>query len=139
MVWFCPSLAKRVKILQSQKKQVYLPTNSSYQVLSADVANKHGFNTHGVIFDELHTPPTEELMKLTLEKKIAHGGHPVLQWMMDNMYIRTDPAGNIKADKEKSMEKIDGAVVTIMALDRAIRCRNDNGQSVYDERGLIFL
>ena len=61
-------------------------------------------------------------MKLTLEQKLAHGGHPVLRWMMDNIYIRTDPAGNIKADKEKSTEKIDGAVATIMGLDHAIRC-----------------
>jgi phage terminase large subunit-like protein len=45
----------------------------------------------------------------------------VLRWMMDNIYIRTDPAGNIKADKEKSTEKIDGAIAAIMALDRAIR------------------
>lgn len=52
MVRFCPALERRVKILESQKKLVYKPTNSSYQVLSADVANKHGFNTHGVIFDE---------------------------------------------------------------------------------------
>ena len=83
------------------------------------------------------SPPTKELMKLTLEQKIAHGGHPVLRWMMDNIYIRTDPAGNIKADKEKSTEKIDGAIATIMGLDRAIRCGNDTGESVYDTRGLL--
>ena len=77
------------------------------------------------------SPPTKELMKLVLEKKIAHGGHPVLRWMMDNIYIRTDPAGNIKADKEKSTEKIDGAIATIMGLDRAIRCGNDTKESVY--------
>ena len=85
------------------------------------------------------SPPTKELMKLVLEQKIAHGGHPVLRWNMDNIYIRTDPAGNIKADKEKSTEKIDGAVATIMALDRAIRCGNDHGASVYDERGLLII
>ena len=84
------------------------------------------------------SPPTKELMKLVLEERIAHGGHPVLRWMMDNIYIRTDPAGNIKPDKEKSTEKIDGAVATIMALDRAIRCGNNAGTSVYDNRGLIF-
>jgi phage terminase large subunit-like protein len=67
------------------------------------------------------SPPTKELMKLTLEKRIAHGGHPALSWMMDNIHVRTDPAGNIKPDKEKSTEKIDGAVAMIMALDRAIR------------------
>ena len=85
------------------------------------------------------SPPTKELMKLVLEKRIAHGGHPVLRWMMDNIYIRTDPAGNIKADKERSTEKIDGAVATIMALDRAIRCGNVSTASVYDDRGILFI
>ena len=85
------------------------------------------------------SPPTKELMKLTLEQKIAHGGHPVLRWNMDNIFIRTDPAGNIKADKEKSTEKIDGAVATIMALDRTIRCGNDTSESVYSSRGILFI
>ena len=85
------------------------------------------------------SPPTKELMKLVLEQRIAHGGHPVLRWMMDNIFIRTDPAGNIKPDKEKSTEKIDGAVATIMALDRAIRCGNDTSASVYDDRGILFI
>ncbi|MCF2601934.1 terminase large subunit [Anaerovibrio lipolyticus] len=85
------------------------------------------------------SPPTKELMKLTLEQKIAHGAHPVLRWMMDNIYVRTDPAGNIKADKEKSTEKIDGAIATIMALDRAIRCGAGSVDSVYDSRGILLL
>ena len=84
------------------------------------------------------SPPTKEFMKLVLEEKIAHGGHPVLRWMMDNIYVRTDPSGNIKPDKEKSTEKIDGAVATVMALDRAIRLRNSNAASVYDVRGIMF-
>ena len=83
------------------------------------------------------SPPTKELMKLVLEQSIAHGGHPVLRWMMDNIFIRTDPAGNIKADNEKSTEKIDGAVAAIMGLDRAIRCGNETSESVYDSRGLL--
>lgn len=61
----------------------------------------------------------------------------MLQTSMDNIFIRTDPAGNIKADKEKSTEKIDGAIATIMALDRAIRCGNEVTESVYDTRGLF--
>ena len=83
------------------------------------------------------SPSSKELMKLTLEKKIAHGGNPVLRWMMDNIYVKTDPAGNIKPDKEKNTEKIDGAVALIMALDRAIR--NEHKSSVYDERGILVL
>ena len=85
------------------------------------------------------SPPTKELMKLVLEKRVAHGGHPVLRWMMDNVFIRKDPAGNIKPDKEKSTEKIDGAVAMIMALDRAIRNGNAISESVYDERGILLL
>jgi phage terminase large subunit-like protein len=61
MVRMCPALAKRVKILDSMKRLIYKPTGSVYQVLSADIKNKHGFNTHGVVFDELHTQPNRKL------------------------------------------------------------------------------
>ena len=82
------------------------------------------------------SPPSKRLMELVLERNVAHGGHPVLRWMMDNIFVRTDPAGNIKPDKEKSTEKIDGAVAAIMALDRAVRNGGSTG-SVYDERGIL--
>ncbi len=95
------------------------------------------------------SPPTKELMKLTLEEKLAHGignpcgSHPVLRWMMDNVFVRTDPAGNIKPDKEKSTEKIDGVVALIMALDRAIRCGGNIVDTIYNtpdrSEGLIIL
>lgn len=57
---------------------------------------------------------------------------------MDNIHVRTDLAGNIKPDKEKSTEKIDGAVAMIMALDRVIRNEGGPG-SVYDERSILIL
>lgn len=82
------------------------------------------------------SPPSKRLMELVLEKRFSHGGHPMLRWMMDNIFIRQDPAGNIKPDKEKSSEKIDGAVATVMALDRAIRNDSSLG-SVYDDRGIL--
>ncbi|OIJ17364.1 terminase [Anaerobacillus alkalilacustris] len=83
------------------------------------------------------SPASKELMKITLERRIVHGGNPVLRWMMDNIFVKTDPAGNIKPDKEKSTERIDGAVAMIMALDRAIR--NENRESVYNGRGILIL
>ena len=51
--------------------------------------------------------------------------------------MRSDPAGNLKIDKEKSTEKVDGAVALVMALDRALK--NQNSGSVYDARGLLVL
>lgn len=71
-------------------------------------------------------------------RRNAHGGNPVFIWMMDNIYVKTDPAGNIKHDKEKGTEKIDGAVALIIALDIAIRNERNCG-SVYDERGILVL
>lgn len=85
------------------------------------------------------SPPSKELMKLALEHRLAHGGHPVLAWMADNVTVRQDPAGNIKPDKQKSTEKIDGIVALVMALDRAIRGGSQPAGSVYDTRGLLIL
>lgn len=81
--------------------------------------------------------PMKELEKLILSHKLAHGNNPVLTWMADNLVAAVDPAGNIKPDKQRSIEKIDGMVALIMALDRALR-HSDTG-SVYEERGILTL
>ena len=61
MVDQCPALKKRIKPVMSVKRLVYQPTNSFYQVLSAEAYTKHGLNVHAVIFDELHSQPNREL------------------------------------------------------------------------------
>ena len=83
--------------------------------------------------------PTKRLMELVLGKEIAHNGNEPLRWMIDNVVVKTDPAGNIKMDKEKSEERIDGAVALVMALDRAIRHEESRTDSVYNDRGIIVL
>ena len=54
---------------------------------------------------------------------MGHGGNPVLRWMADNLVVVTDAANNVKPDKKKSREKIDGIVAEIMGLARAIVSR----------------
>lgn len=83
------------------------------------------------------SPPTKELLRLVLDGKLRHGGNPVLRWMADNMVVSTDPAGNVKPNKAKSREKIDGMVAGIMALDRAVR--HAAAGSVYESRGIVTL
>ena len=85
------------------------------------------------------SPACKEIMRLTLSRKLVHNGNPVLRWMMDNISHKEDPAGNIKFDKEKSTEKIDGAVALAMALGTAID--NKEEESVYSKggRGLLIL
>ena len=85
------------------------------------------------------SPPTKELFKLTLEKKLAHGGHPVLRWCMDNVVVDQDAAGNLKITKARATEKVDLAVALVMALDRAVRHEMNKGESVYENRGLLFI
>ena len=82
--------------------------------------------------------PTKQLEKLVLEQKLAHDGNKILRWNIDNIMIHQDSAGNIKIDKAKSSEKVDGAVALVMGLDRAIR-NTANQASVYDSRGLLFI
>ena len=56
-----PTLSRLIKIIPSTKRMVYQPTGSIYQVLSSEVATKHGLNVSACIFDELHTQPTRAL------------------------------------------------------------------------------
>ena len=81
--------------------------------------------------------PTKELETKIRANECIMGQNPVLRWNFSNIVIRTDPAGNIKADKAKSTEKIDGAVAAIMAFARAVA--SSDGGSVYEERGMIFV
>ena len=63
--------------------------------------------------------PTAELERLVLAGQLRHGGNPVLDWNAANVVVRKDPAGNIKPDKERSRERIDGVAALINALGRA--------------------
>ena len=58
-------------------------------------------------------------------------------YLMMDKHVQTDPAGNIKPDKAKSTEKIDGPAM-IMAFDRCIRNEGIRDNSAYDERLLII-
>jgi phage terminase large subunit-like protein len=83
--------------------------------------------------------PVKEFEKRLLERKLRHGGNPVLRWMAGNVAVKQDPAGNLKPDKASSQGKIDGIVGLIMALDRAMRHQAGEGGSVYEDRGVIVL
>lgn len=82
--------------------------------------------------------PMKELERLVLAHQLEHNANPVMTWMADNLVAAQDPAGNIKPDKARSREKIDGMVALIMALDRAMR-RVKPTSSVYEERGVRTL
>ncbi len=84
------------------------------------------------------SPPTKEVERMVLAGEIAHGGNPILSWNVSNVAIKLDPAENKKPDKEKSIERIDGAVALIMAIGRAM-LKEGPKPSVYEERGIITM
>ena len=63
-------------------------------------------------------------------KKFRHGGNPVMRWMVDNLAVRMDPAGNVKPDKEKSGDKIDGVSATATALREVLDRRDAADESL---------
>jgi phage terminase large subunit-like protein len=63
-------------------------------------------------------------MKLWAAAGLPHGGNPVTRWMAANVAVAQDPAGNLEPAKDKSTERIDGIVATIMAIGRASRGRD---------------
>lgn len=65
------------------------------------------------------SPALRDLESSILNKKIAHGGHPVLTMCMMNATVKQDPSGNRKLDKQKSRGRIDGAVALTMATAMA--------------------
>lgn len=83
--------------------------------------------------------PTKEFEKLVLTGKIEHFGNPVLRWMLASTLVKTDPAGNIKPDKEKSTQKIDGIVASIMALGEWMTAQANDESNPYENRGLLTL
>jgi phage terminase large subunit-like protein len=80
--------------------------------------------------------PAKELEKVIIGGQLSHGGNPVLRWMASNVTVEQDAAGNIKPNKKKSSERIDGIVALCMGLGRA---SVHDGGSIYDTEELLLL
>jgi len=109
--------------LNSVKSVAYDRWNSS--ALVADLISE------GVPMEEFGqgfgsmSSPTKELDKLVARLELEHCGDPVTRWMMSNVMISTNPAGDVKPDKQKSGDKIDGIVSLIMSIGIHMKGRVD--------------
>ena len=84
--------------------------------------------------------PTDAYLKAIVDREIAHGGNPVMDWMISCLELKSDRQGNVmpmKPERKKTGKRIDGAVAAIMSFDRALR--GDGGPSVYEERGVMVV
>jgi phage terminase large subunit-like protein len=83
------------------------------------------------------SPYVKEFERLVFSGKIHHGGHPILRWMMSNVVVDTDPQGNLKMNKAKSGNKIDGIAATINALAQFMDFKDDS--DLYTKKEMRFL
>ncbi|MFF9240096.1 terminase large subunit [Streptomyces sp. NPDC014801] len=86
------------------------------------------------------SPPLKELQRLLLKGTpeaplFRHGGNDAVTWMVDNLAVAMDPAGNVKPDKARSAEKIDAVSAAVTALSEAMT-REQPVKSAYEDGGL---
>jgi phage terminase large subunit-like protein len=62
------------------------------------------------------SPAVQLLEAAVLNKRIHHGGHPILRWQMSNVAIEMDSSANRKPSKKRAIGHIDGVVAALMAL-----------------------
>tara|TARA_R100000655_G_scaffold70678_1_gene108955 strand:+ start:93 stop:647 length:555 start_codon:yes stop_codon:yes gene_type:complete len=80
--------------------------------------------------------PCKELEKLVLKHQINHLKNPVLRWQCENVQLQTDASDNIKINKQRSSEKVDGMVALVMALGEMMTDETE-GDSIYNDRGIL--
>jgi len=78
------------------------------------------------------SPAVQLLEAAVLDRRIHHGGHPILRWQMSNVAIEMDSASNRKVSKKRAIGHIDGVVSLLMALAVA-----EQPRPVFDIEALI--
>ena len=81
--------------------------------------------------------PTKALEVEIIAKNIIHNNNPCLNWCLSNVTLQEDPAGNIKPNKSKSVDRIDPIVALIMAIGGYYSGEDES--SIYDQRDLLIL
>lgn len=83
-------------------------------------------------------PAMQEIKRRMLKRELRHDGNPVMRWCIDNLSVAIDPAGNVKPDKAKSADKIDGVSALANAISEALA--TDREHDTYgDNRGLLVV
>jgi phage terminase large subunit-like protein len=85
-------------------------------------------------------PPTKELEKRILDRKIETDCKEIITWMLSNVRIKPDANGNYKPLKEytSSSGRIDGVITMIMSLDRCLENKPKVTNASFDDILRLF-
>jgi phage terminase large subunit-like protein len=82
------------------------------------------------------TRETKDLEAMLLNHELNFLHNPVIRWMFRNVVVHVDPNANIKLDKGKSRNKIDGVVAIVDAIGAYKDYANADGRSIYEDHDL---
>jgi phage terminase large subunit-like protein len=71
-------------------------------------------------------------MELIATGQLCHGHNKILTWMASNYVLRHGLQGEVRPDKDKAADKIDGQVALDMLFDCIIRQPKDSTPSAGD-------
>jgi phage terminase large subunit-like protein len=86
------------------------------------------------------SPAIKQTEILVRNKRIRHGGNPVLRWMFSNVALKRDAHDNMSLHKGRSADRIDGMVALVMAVGRAVAFLESGDEgSRYDKGGQLTM
>ena len=80
--------------------------------------------------------PTKWLESAMYKNELNFLGNPIFRWNMKNVVIYIDPNANIKLDKARSRNKIDGVVACVDALGGWLNMTSGKTGEIYATHGL---
>ena len=94
------------------------PNNARH--LMTELVEEDGFPADDVL-EHIQTcghmnEPIVTTEKLILDRRLRHGGNPVMQWCLSNIRVYQDTGGRRRFDKRKSRDRIDLPVALVMAV-----------------------
>lgn len=86
-----------------------------------------------------YNEPFQKLLSWLIDGSFKHDGNKVLRWMASNVAHKEDPSGNIRPDKGRSAEKIDGISAMLMAMGLQLHYGSDEGAYTSGNSGVILI
>lgn len=83
--------------------------------------------------------PTKHFESMVLKVELNFLNNPIIRWMMRNVVIYTDANANIKLDKARSRNKIDGVVASVNAIGGWLNLTSGKTGEIYIEHTLRML
>ena len=83
--------------------------------------------------------PTKRLESEVLKHRMNFLDNPVIRWMFRNVVVFRDPNDNIKLNKAKSRNKIDGVVALVDAIGGWLQVTGGESNEIYSDHELRVL